>query len=105
MAITPIYDFKRKMKQYIYADGVENVSLAGGMVRLDLFHYAGSPQEGSHELPRETDQQLVLPPAAFMRAFESMQRFVAELEKSGMVKRQQPHSDASGNHASSPNFE
>lgn len=75
------------MKQYIYADGVENVTLAGGMVRLDLFHYDGQPEEGQKELPHSVNQQLVLPPAAFIRAFESMQRFVAELEKSGMVHR------------------
>lgn len=94
------------MKQYIYADGVENVSLAGGMVRLDLFHYAGRPAEGERELLREVDQQLVLPPAAFMRAYESMQRFVAELEKSGLVKRSTSPSAETSQHASaSPNFE
>ncbi|MBQ4614518.1 MAG: hypothetical protein IJB31_06295 [Akkermansia sp.] len=95
------------MKQYLYADGVENVTLAGGMVRLDLFHFAGRPEHGQQEMPREVDQQLVLPPAAFMRAFESMQRFVAELEKSGVVKRQpSPVENASkGRDAVSPNFE
>lgn len=93
------------MKQYIYADGVENVSLAGGMVRMDLFHYAGGPGEGQHDLPREVDQQLVLPPAAFMRAFESMQRFVAELEKNGVIKRQAASAAAPAHQAVSPNFE
>lgn len=94
------------MKQYIYADGVENVSLAGGMVRLDLFHYAGRSAEGERELLREVDQQLVLPPAAFMRAYESMQRFVAELEKSGLVKRSVAAPTEASQHASaSPNFE
>ncbi|MDO5473234.1 MAG: hypothetical protein Q4F35_07855 [Akkermansia sp.] len=94
------------MKQYIYADGVENVSLAGGMVRLDMFHYAGRPAEGERELAREVDQQLVLPPAAFMRAYESMQRFVAELEKSGLVKRSAAAPTEASQHASaSPNFE
>lgn len=97
------------MKQYIYADGVANVSLAGGMVRLDLFHYEGNPAEGQHELPKSVDQQLVMPPAAFMRAYESMQRFVAELEKNGLVHRQaSPQSARSQNGATtgaSPNFD
>lgn len=95
------------MKQYIYADGVENVTLSGGMVRLDLFHFAGRPEKGQQELLRDVDQQLILPPAAFMRAFESMQRFVDELEKSGVIKRQATASSAElkGNEAVSPNFE
>lgn len=92
-----------EMKQYLFADGVENVSLAGGMVRLDLFHYAGRPAEGQRELPREVTQQLVLPPAAFMRAFESMERFVAELEKSGLVQRGAAPKTAP--QKPSPNFE
>lgn len=75
------------MKQYIYADGMTKVSLSGGMVRLDLFHYTGGAEDGQAELPKDEDMQLVMPPAAFMRAFDSMQRFVAELEKKGLVQR------------------
>lgn len=97
------------MKQYIYADGVANISLAGGMVRLDLFHYDGNPTEGQHELPKSVDQQLVMQPVAFMRAFESMQRFVAELEKNGLVHRstvsQPTRPQNTENSAVSPNFE
>ncbi len=73
-------------KERIYADGVENVSLVEGMVRVDLFHY-GMRVEGMTVTPHEVTQQLVLPPAAFLRAFESMQRFVAELERQGVVTR------------------
>lgn len=93
------------MKRYLYADGVENVSLSGGMVRLDLFHYDGVPAEGQRELPHEVTQQLVLPAAAFMRAFESMQRFVAELEKNGVVHRNAPAPNSAPAKAVSPNFE
>ena len=90
------------MKQYLYADGVENVSLAGGMVRLDMFHYDGKPVSGSQELPREVDQQLVMPLSAFMRAFESMQHFVKELEKNGVITRQKEKAQSQA--PASPNF-
>lgn len=95
------------MKEYLYTDGVDNITLAGGMVRLNLFHYDGSPIEGQQELPRVVDKQLVLPPAAFMRAFESMQRFVEELEKSGVVHRNAPGRNVNPTpvKAVSPNFE
>lgn len=95
------------MKEYIYTDGVDSITLAGGMVRLNLFHYDGSPTEEQQELPRVVNQQMVLPPAAFMRAFESMQRFVEELEKSGVVHRNAPSRNATPTPAKaiSPNFE
>lgn len=97
------------MKKYLYTDGVENITLAGGMVRLNLFHYDGVPAEGQRELPREVDQQLVMPPAAFVKAFESMQRFVTELEKSGMLRRnpQTPAQapESSPEKSGSPNFD
>lgn len=96
--------FLSEMKQYLYADGVENVSLAGGMVRLDLFHYEGRPTEEQRELPHEVTQQLVLPAAAFMRAFESMQRFVKELEKNGVITRQKEKSQSQSQAPASPNF-
>ncbi len=92
------------MKERVYTDGVANISLAAGMIRLDLFHYAGAPAPGEHELPKEVDQQLIMPPAAFMRAFEYMQQFVAELEKKGIVHHIVPaHEHA--HHVSSPNFD
>ena len=58
-------------------------------------------------LPREVDQQLVMTPAAFMRAFSVMQRFVDELEKKGVVSRApeaktQPKAQPKA--AASPNF-
>lgn len=74
------------MKSHLYADGVENISLIEGMVRLDLFHYE-APAEAGAAAARVADTQLILPPAAFLRAFESMQRFVNELERKGVVSR------------------
>ena len=93
------------MKQHMYADGLANISLAAGMIRLDLFHYTGVPVPGEKELPRSIDQQLVMTPAAFMRAFESMQQFVNELEKKGIVHHIGPAHDHSHHVSSSPNFD
>lgn len=91
------------MKQHIYADGVANVSLAGGMVRLDMFHYSGQSGNEQQELAKSVDLQLVMQPLAFMRAYESMQRFVAELEKMGVVQR--GGAPRPQEQAGSPNFE
>lgn len=93
------------MKEIVYTDGVANISLAAGMIRLDMFHYAGQPAPGERELPRKVDQQLVMPPAAFMRAFETMQQFIDELEKKGIVHHITPVHDHTHHVSSSPNFE
>ena len=89
------------MKSHLYADGVENISLIEGMVRLDLFHYE-APAEAGVAAARVADTQLILPPAAFLRAFESMQRFVNELERKGVVSR--AAAPAQPPVSSSPNF-
>lgn len=86
------------MKNRVYADGVENVSLLEGMVRLDLFNY-----EGGDVATRELTTQVILPPAAFLRAFESMQRFVHELERKGVVSRA-PEKTPKPQEPVSPNF-
>lgn len=87
------------MKTYNYADGMEGITLSEGMVRMDLFHYTGG--SGSGRAAREVTQQLILPPAAFLRAFETMQRFVSQLESQGLVEhRETPPAPQAG----SPNF-
>lgn len=76
------------MKNCYYADGVEDVALAGGMVRMRLFCYASRPEEMPGEVPlREDAGQLVLPPAGFLKAFEAMEQLVCRLEAAGMVAR------------------
>lgn len=89
----------------MYADGVDNVSLSGGMIRMDLYHIDGCPDANSKALPRVVDTQIVMPPAAFMRAFESLQQFVAELEKKGIVHHISPVHDHTHHVSSSPNFD
>lgn len=92
------------MKEYRYADGLEEITLSAGMVRLELFHYTGEPaRDGSERGAREVTQQLILPPAGFVEAYEAMRRFMEQLEAGGVVTRHPAPPRAP--EASSPNFE
>lgn len=97
------------MKEYRYADGLEEITLSEGMVRMELFHYTGAPAGGgANKHPsREVTQQLVLPPAGFLEAFEAMRQFMEQLEARGVVTRRSahPHSSEGMQHSASPNFE
>lgn len=80
-----------------------------GMVRLDLFCY--EDKGGQEKAVRRVTEQVVLPPAAFLRAYEAMGELVRRMEEGGVVKRRgktpaasEPHANASSPH-SSPNFE
>lgn len=73
------------MTNGLYADGVESVSLLEGMMRVELFCYAGREEGGSAR--RELVGRLVLPPAGFLKAYEAMGVLVRRLEEQGLVAR------------------
>lgn len=92
------------MKKYYFADGVEDISFSEGMVRLNLFHY-GEKRNGN--IPHEITEQLILPPTGFLRAFETMQKMIAQMEKQGLITKASLDSDnkeGNGCPSSSPNF-
>lgn len=56
-----------------------------GMVRLDLFCYEDKGGQGN--AARSVTEQIVLPPAAFLRAYEAMGELVRRMEQGGLVRR------------------
>lgn len=87
------------MKNYYYADGVENITFAEGMIRINLFHYG---ERQGQQCAREVTEQLVLPPAGFLRAFESARRLVEQMEQQGLITNAAKSDAAPAPH--SPNF-
>ncbi len=107
------------MKDYHYADGLERISFAGGMIRLDFFQYEDEQTSGAATAAPENapehalTQRLVMPPMGFLKAYEAMGQLVAQLEASGMITRRgaqaasqspAPSSDLPPTPPSSPNF-
>ena len=72
--------------QDIFADGIGEITLSGGMVRMDLVTLVGS-QNNPEDKPRlETSQRVVMPPDGFLRSFSAMENLVKQLIDAGLVK-------------------
>ena len=94
----------------IFADGIGEITLSGGMVRMDLVTLTGS-QSSSEEKPKlEFSQRVIMPPDGFLRSFSAMENLVKQLIEAGLVKPrdQQVGADSNaskgGESAKSPNF-
>ncbi len=71
------------MKDYNYADGLERIEIARGMVRMDFYQFEDeitSPYDSEESREHETTERLVMPAEAFLRAFKAMSKIVAQLE-------------------------
>ncbi len=69
----------------LYADGIGEITLAGGMVRMSLVSLIGSRREG--EQPRfENRERIIMPPDGFLRSFSAMEDLVKQLINAGLVK-------------------
>lgn len=94
----------------IFADGIGEITLSGGMVRMDLVTLTGT-QANSDEKPKlEVSQRVIMPPDGFLRSFSAMENLVKQLIDAGLVKPrdQQAGNDSDtskgGESAKSPNF-
>jgi hypothetical protein len=70
-----------------YFDGVEGVSVTGGMVRVDFYVYGTGPAGKDGRVDRETVFRALLSPEAFVRTYGALERTVKQLEEKGMLAR------------------
>jgi hypothetical protein len=92
----------------IFADGVGEITLSGGMVRLDLVTLVGSQNDEKNKPRLEPCQRIVMPPDGFLRSFSAMENLVKQLIDAGLVQARDgagaaPSAIASAP-AKSPNF-
>jgi hypothetical protein len=93
----------------IFADGVGEIVLSGGMVRLDLVVLTGSQRESGDKPRMEVRQRVVMPPDGFLRSFSAMEDLVRQLVEAGLVKPREGSNLAGPatkpeNRPNSPNF-
>lgn len=70
----------------IFADGVGEISLSGGMVRMDLVSMVGS-QNNENDKPRlEPKTRIIMPPEGFLRSFGAMENLVKQLIDAGLIR-------------------
>ncbi len=92
----------------MYADGLAQVTLLEGLVRMDFFCAGERAEDGS--ISQEPVGRLLLPPTAFLNAYAAMGEFISRMEKAGLVHRHEPTAPADApapqpaHEHSSPNF-
>jgi len=70
----------------IFADSMGEITLSGGMVRIDLVSLVGSQSDESNKPHLEATHRVVMPPDGFLRSFSSMETLVKQLVDAGLVK-------------------
>lgn len=74
------------MSDKIYCDGISNIALVGGMVRLDLFTLSPTAKDKNGRPSMEFLTQLVMPPDSFLQGLGAMQSLVQQLKEKGVVR-------------------
>ncbi|MGN7613976.1 hypothetical protein ACQZV8_18055 [Magnetococcales bacterium HHB-1] len=75
-------------REPLYSDGTENISIAGGVVRIDLFAYAPPKDEQGKER-RDFQQRVIMSPEAFLQSYNAMNRVMTRLQEQGLVTQKQ----------------
>ena len=70
----------------LFADGIGEIVLSGGMVRMDLVALTGTQRDEDNQPKLEFRQRIVMPPDGFLRSFSAMEDLVKQLIKAGLVK-------------------
>jgi hypothetical protein len=86
----------------IFADGVGEITLSGGMVRMDLVTMVGSQKDNENQPRLEVSQRIVMPPDGFLRSFSAMEDLVKQLVDAGVIQKRDQVSTQGG---TSPNGE
>ncbi len=69
-----------------FIDGIENIVLSQGMVRMDLASFSVRRKDKAGKPAVETQQRIVMTPQGFLRTHGAMERMLNELMKSGVVR-------------------
>ncbi len=72
--------------QESFADGIGEITLSGGMVRMDFVTLQGSQKDPENKPKLEFSQRVIMPPDGFLRSFSAMESLVKQLIDAGLVK-------------------
>lgn len=82
-----------------FADGIGEISLSGGMVRLDLVTLTGSQNDPNNQPRFVPKGRIVMPPEGFLRSFSAMENLVKQLVDAGLVRPREGGDGQTGTNA------
>jgi hypothetical protein len=89
-----------------FCDGVEEVSITSGIVRIDFFHYTAGERAKDGRPPRLPSHRVLLSPEAFVQTYTALEQVVKQLQDKGLLQRKGAAGSGKGTPAKgkSPNF-
>lgn len=72
---------------FVYSDGITNVSLSGGVIRIEWYAVAGSPPVEGQTPEREVVQTMVMSPQGFLETAGSFNNLLQQMDQAGMLRR------------------
>jgi hypothetical protein len=78
------------MHAELYTDGVEEVTIGGSIVRVDLFSLSPTERDANNAPKRVFCQRLIFSVESFANSVEIMQNALQGLVDAGAVRRNQP---------------
>lgn len=70
-----------------FIDGVFNVGIQDGAVRIDFFTYSPTQRDSDGKAARQFSQRLVMSPQGFLQTYSALDQLVRQLEERGLVQR------------------
>lgn len=93
------------MSKQEFIDGVQEISIQGGIVRVDYFTYSATEDDAEGKPAKEFTKRLLMSPEGFLQSFSAMERIVDQLVDRGAIKRKGDETPArKAANATSPNF-
>ena len=82
------------MHDELYTDGVEEITVGGAIVRVDLFSLSPTERDANNAPKRVFRQRLIFSVESFANSVDVMQNALQGLVDAGAVRRHQPRAPA-----------
>lgn len=87
------------MNTELYTDGVDEVTIGGSIVRVDLFSLSPTERDANNAPKKVFRQRLIFSAESFANSVEVMQNALQGLVDAGVVQRNQPRAPGGAPHA------
>ena len=88
------------MHAEIYTDGVDEITVGGSIVRVDLISLSPTERDANNAPKKVFCQRLIFSIEAFANSVEVMQNALQGLVDAGVLKRNQPRASLDAQHVS-----
>ena len=86
------------MHSELYTDGVEEITVSGSIVRVDLVSLSPTERDANNAPKRVFRQRLIFSVESFANSVDVMQNALQGLVDAGVIRRNQPRASAEAPH-------